>query len=113
MGEYKRNKTHVGSETSLERRLEFRRVVVLSTAHVDGMTAEAPPVTVMFNCEFGWVMYCYSKEASKYRQLPRCLKECCRYVRKQLKRQGKERDGVYIMFDRDGPVMAGLPAYDW
>ncbi len=99
--------------------LELRRCVVLSTGHLTQATALAADMSStpdndehLFRTEYGYFAYLSQTHEPA---MPDDYWECCQYVHERLKQlpDYNEDEAIYLMFDRDGPRMDGLPHYDW
>ena len=106
--------------------LEIYRTLVLSTGHVSAETArilnnDKPRKDGLGKCqidghvadwgEYGWVVYCGGNTVpqvdndTELMLLPEDLHRCLMFAR--------DHDCQFVRFDCDGPLVDGLPEFDW
>lgn len=84
--------------------LEIARMLVLTTGHLTHETANkmtSLPTAIFEKSEYGF--FCYVSEDTD--ELPTDLEACIHYAR--------SRSCEWLMFDCDGPIIDGLPVFDW
>jgi len=86
---------------------EIQSMLVLSTAHLTEETCNnhlhtTTAVSAYEKMSYGWFVYA---KHSLDRNLPEDLTACVH--------RAKDCNAEWIMFDRDGPELEGLPIYDW
>lgn len=91
--------------------LEIRKVLVLSTSHAKQETMDVAELNLNFTGKFEYGAYFYVGDLGTVDALndpedyPTDLYECLMFA--------KEHGCDEVKFDCDGPILEGLPTYDW
>lgn len=95
-------------------KLEIHKVLVLSTTHVSEETAAMIdaaaagrdfPFAPEFSRNEGWMFYCYKPDEVDLSKRPADLVKVMEFAR--------ACGCQWVMFDRDGDTVDGLPIYEW
>jgi hypothetical protein len=100
--------------------LPIEKIIVLSTMHLTKEVAEALPVFVTNDADLsltpwwpswtrpeGWMFYVPPRDAedARYANAPVCIQACVNMARAV--------GCCWLMLDRDGTVLDGLPTWEW
>jgi hypothetical protein len=102
-------------ENRYEKKLEISKMLTISTAHItpetyDGIVCayfdgDDEYITYPFYLKDGYGWFICTDENYANESNPECIKDCMKFAR--------EHGCDWLCLDSDGPIVDGLPVYEW